>query len=42
MALGGCGGPEVSLKGLRLIWRALVGCGGPEIGVKGLRWVSRS
>ena len=35
-ALGGRGGPEMSLEGLRLMWRALGGCGGPEMGVEGL------
>ena len=38
-ALGLCGGPEMNVKGLRLVRRAPGGCGGPEMDLKGFRWV---
>ena len=41
-ALGLCGGPEMSVKGLRLVRRALGGCGGPKMGENDIRWMWRA
>ena len=37
-----CRGPEISVKGLRYVRRALGWCGRPEIGMKGVWWVWRA
>ena len=48
-ALGRSGGPEMSVKSIRWLWRglrwvkrALGGCGGPEMDRKGISWVWRT